>query len=453
MPIHLGETRQDIPYNRAYLGDQIIYDSSVQLDHTLCVYDRGTYGTVLGTFSEKEVDAPSSQSIQNFATSSLAENAASLSYVGIGKNIQINYGGFATSNSIELKGYGSLYAKMRTTAMGKNTGTFMGLFTDVSNYMNLDTATKQNTLEYSDVSGTTHTEVVTELEPDVLLNFNMTGTRRIGFGTYSLYETISGTVDEPTGVDVFAVYLFKNDNWRSLAKIAGITPTTMDDLIQSASTLLANEDAVDYMITRCTGTFMINALKSSTFMAALNSSTYKSQVLANEIWSKFIDLVYDDEFAYDIIPMKWTSSTNLAFTTNTTLGAWGLEASLGANNTYNVKYGIDLDDRSYFSSGEISSDDTVLTYTITPPVGLKPKKITLKYSAIDSTDGRIQGLANGAWTNLATIPSNLTAATETFTLSGNTFYEKIRIRANRWNSNNRTIRIYTFAITSGELDI
>lgn len=90
---------------------------------------------------------------------------------------------------------------------------------------------------------------------------------------------------------VFALALTKSDDWESLANLAGVTASSIDDILTNSGTLLNNENAVKFMIYNCTGDFMVSAIQSSTFLTALNNSPYKTLIQANEHWNKFLNMV------------------------------------------------------------------------------------------------------------------------------------------------------------------
>lgn len=92
-------------------------------------------------------------------------------------------------------------------------------------------------------------------------------------------------------VSIHGVLLTKQDDYATLAKKAGITASSIDDVLSASETLLSNKSAVNYMIYNCTGDFMVSAIQSSTFLTALNSSPYKELVYANEHWAKFLAMV------------------------------------------------------------------------------------------------------------------------------------------------------------------
>ncbi len=90
--------------------------------------------------------------------------------------------------------------------------------------------------------------------------------------------------------NLYATGFLKDDDWQTLALKAGILADSMDSLINQASTLLANANAVEFMIKQCTGTFMAKAVTSSTFKSALASSLHYSTVISNSHWYKFLSM-------------------------------------------------------------------------------------------------------------------------------------------------------------------
>lgn len=105
---------------------------------------------------------------------------------------------------------------------------------------------------------------------------------------YHLRNNWGGTSFELT---FFSWFLAKADDWNGLAKFAGISASSMSDLLTKSTTLLSTEDTVRYLVYNCTGTLMLEAIQSSAFLSALNSSPYKEMVYANEHWAKFLAMV------------------------------------------------------------------------------------------------------------------------------------------------------------------
>lgn len=104
----------------------------------------------------------------------------------------------------------------------------------------------------------------------------------VSCGSYS-YDTATA--------NIYMFALFKNDDIATLASKAGITASSITDILTNSSTLLANESAVNFMCKKCTGDFMASAMASDTFLTALESSPYKNKVYANPHWAKFLAMV------------------------------------------------------------------------------------------------------------------------------------------------------------------
>lgn len=92
-------------------------------------------------------------------------------------------------------------------------------------------------------------------------------------------------------INIYEVFLTKADDWQTLAEKAGINATSISDILTNSATLLSNKNAVEFMIYRCTGDFMAKAIQSETFLTALNNSQYKTIIMANEHWAKFLGFV------------------------------------------------------------------------------------------------------------------------------------------------------------------
>lgn len=92
-------------------------------------------------------------------------------------------------------------------------------------------------------------------------------------------------------INLRSIALFREDDWPTLASIAGISANSIDDILNESEVLLSNKDAIEFMIYRCTGSFMASAVTSDTFLTALNNSSYKTIIQANEHWAKFLALI------------------------------------------------------------------------------------------------------------------------------------------------------------------
>lgn len=108
--------------------------------------------------------------------------------------------------------------------------------------------------------------------------------------TSSLYMkfTIRGELNNIYDYYVTGMVLSKSDDITTLASKAGIATATVANILNNSSTLLNNYDAVQWMIKRCTGDFMVRAVTNPTFLSALNSSPFKSYITGNTHWAKFL---------------------------------------------------------------------------------------------------------------------------------------------------------------------
>ncbi len=92
-------------------------------------------------------------------------------------------------------------------------------------------------------------------------------------------------------VNTFSAFMYKSDDTALLADRLGLTNNTTSGILSDANDLaklFATAKSVQIMCLICTGDFMFNALNNASFIAAYNSSTYKSAVDSNEHWAKFI---------------------------------------------------------------------------------------------------------------------------------------------------------------------
>lgn len=113
---------------------------------------------------------------------------------------------------------------------------------------------------------------------------------------YCVFTTIKGiSSDANSSINMFAYFLLMTDDWQALCSKAGISaPSDLATLIAdttSINAILASETAVKYMVNNCTGDFMASFVASSACISALNASPYKSIVLANKHWKKFLAMV------------------------------------------------------------------------------------------------------------------------------------------------------------------
>ena len=89
---------------------------------------------------------------------------------------------------------------------------------------------------------------------------------------------------------IYTMFMLKDDDWQTLASKAGITASSISDILTQSSTLLSVEDAVNFMVSQCTGTFMVEAVNNSTFLTALGQSQYSTEINDNIHWNKFLSM-------------------------------------------------------------------------------------------------------------------------------------------------------------------
>ena len=92
----------------------------------------------------------------------------------------------------------------------------------------------------------------------------------------------------------YNVFLTKPDDINTLCSKAGVAPTDLETLIAdtaSITAILNSASAVKFMVKNCTGDFMASFVASSTCLALLETSPYKTLVQSNEHWAKFLAMV------------------------------------------------------------------------------------------------------------------------------------------------------------------
>lgn len=95
---------------------------------------------------------------------------------------------------------------------------------------------------------------------------------------------------------IYDIFLLKQDNWQELCSVAGLISSDYTDEATLCSnsdainTILQNEEAVNYMLFFCTGTFMYNFIINSSNITAINSSPYYDTIYNNVHWKKFLNI-------------------------------------------------------------------------------------------------------------------------------------------------------------------
>ena len=134
---------------------------------------------------------------------------------------------------------------------------------------------------------------------DVLAENKTVAVSDISFVTKNCFVAV-GRVTTNTTADNYAatfysVFLTMPDDWQTLCSKAGLSAQTdLATLIAdtaSIAAILANESAVRHMVSDCTGDFMASFVASADCLSALQSSPYKSTILSNRHWAKFLAMV------------------------------------------------------------------------------------------------------------------------------------------------------------------
>lgn len=211
-----------------------------------------------------------------------------------------------TSNAIDLNGYSYLVTNLKDLTRG-NTGTSSAdraiitghtasynsaVFADESGCIGVNHTEESDTEGYITTSGFTHTDLSLSTQKKQCIYIG--NGRESGSGLNGKVTKNASSISVDWYQDNFTIHnvmLVKNDDWKMVAEIAGITALTINDVLNYSSILLSNEGAVTSMCKTCTGDFMVFAISNSTFMTALNNSPYKNVVLGNEHWSKFLAMV------------------------------------------------------------------------------------------------------------------------------------------------------------------
>lgn len=118
-----------------------------------------------------------------------------------------------------------------------------------------------------------------------------------------LFTTVSMTTNARGGsagrgtTTVYEMCIYKQDSWQMLCEIAGLKSSDYEDETalcadsSAITTILNNEKAVEFMIKQCTGSFMGEFVANSSCLTALKNSAYKTIIMANEHWAKFLSFV------------------------------------------------------------------------------------------------------------------------------------------------------------------
>lgn len=190
-----------------------------------------------------------------------------------------SYGGLFPNKTFDMSKYSMIFVKSKTSNIGTNNQAYIATFPEgIYNLANAEVT--KNIIIAKNSSGT----VTIDNTPNFLFPISKTDTREIAVG-----EMIGGFYAN-SSISIYAFILFEPDDLSGFSSFIGIQNPTISDVLSNASTILSNQQAVEYLIL-CTGDFMASALMDSTFMTELESSAYKTTILANSDWKYMYDIV------------------------------------------------------------------------------------------------------------------------------------------------------------------
>lgn len=89
---------------------------------------------------------------------------------------------------------------------------------------------------------------------------------------------------------VYDWFIYREDEYKILANMSGISNYSVDVVLANSSEILNKKDSVNFMVRRCTGVFMVQAVMNTVFLSALKTSAYKDIVYSNKHWNKFLNM-------------------------------------------------------------------------------------------------------------------------------------------------------------------
>lgn len=187
---------------------------------------------------------------------------------------------FSTVNTINIEGYEKIGIILNSEFIELNLYVWNKLFLgDVKDCINTDTQTEYIVLDYPELPGA-HL-VSADLNTTNLKDFYVQG-----------HISCTG-LEGLAKSSIYGVFLVKQDDYQPILNLAGITETYDSEIAICEndiviSTILENEEAVDYIVHNCTGTFMLTFIQSPMCLDILNKSSYKTKFYGNEVWLKFL---------------------------------------------------------------------------------------------------------------------------------------------------------------------
>lgn len=272
---------------------QAIQIAEEQLVNYVMVYDNGNEcSDITGTWQGRQGDT-------RYPSGTFSKEATCLRY---GRESTSSYGEgiYYTVNNIDITDYVGYDAKVHVCYLGKSTSydawstnaVFQSSMTTTSPIYFIDSPHVEGNRIYSrSVSlGSTHFHHLLFSAVDNNTSMNRASCK-LGLATWC-----GAWGNASMGVKTYEAYIYKQDNWQELCRKANLSPDNYNDedalCADSAAmqAILFNENAIKYMLTQCTGSFMTTFIRTTTALNTLESSSFKTQVYANEHWAKFLNM-------------------------------------------------------------------------------------------------------------------------------------------------------------------
>lgn len=258
--------------NTNIIEGMVILDNPYeQLVNYTMLYDSGDECNAVsgGWVSGRYIDAYGN------SVGTMDKNSNNLRCVAGGSSSLVS-SGFFTQNKIDLSSYNKIFYNISEM--------YEGFAVTTCANPNVREDTRTTTLPRIDFGNAADDEYPLGTGLFAMDVANFSEPMYVGFGCWAYGSIIA----------VEGVLAVKTDNWQVLCSKVGVSTSSLDALLGDSNSLniiLNNKDAVNFMVAQCTGEFMFSAIQSSTFLTALNNSTYKTKIQSNEHWAKALSMV------------------------------------------------------------------------------------------------------------------------------------------------------------------
>lgn len=212
-------------------------------------------------------------------------------FQGGGNSGNPEFMGLYTINPISIKGYSSLGVIMKLENCSDTNLIVAG---DIG----MSTVNKNFYEEISMPNDRSHYD--REIPMDMINVFLYTDISGINYSEGYPRVNVNGF---DTAAHIFGMFLYGEDDWYSVCKMAGLNPdnyTTIDEFISAlgaeGSSYLEDESLVDYILLTCTGDFMIHSLTNRMFYDRIHVSSYGYKFSENKYWGNFLNIINECGF-------------------------------------------------------------------------------------------------------------------------------------------------------------